>query len=82
MADVVKSETVLSLEQEFTDGDTRTITIDNPKSTITAADILAVETYNQQHQVLIGDKTGAAFLYFKKARVIDKSTTELDLTPQ
>lgn len=81
MADIIKTSNVLSLEQEFTDGDTRTITLDNPKASITAADINAVGTYNQANQVLVGDKTGAAFLRFKKAVKIVKSTTYLDLTP-
>ena len=81
MADVSKTKNVLSLEQEFTDGDTRTLNLDNPSPTITAAAINAVGAYNKLYQCTKGDKTGANFLRFKSAKIVVGSTTYLDLTP-
>ena len=80
MADKVTSKTVLSLGAEFTDGDTRTITLDNPKNGLTAEDILA--TTNGAKAVLIGDKTGAPFLRWATAKKISATTTYLDLTEE
>ena len=42
MADTIKSSNELKLEAGFYDNDTRTITLENPKSNLTKADILAV----------------------------------------
>lgn len=81
MADVIKTKNTLSIEQEFTDGDTRIINLDNPASTISAAAINAVGAYCKANKCTIGDKAGADFLRFKSARITRGSTTYLDLTP-
>lgn len=78
MADIVKTSTVLALVAEFTDGDDRTITIDNPANNLTAQRINALNTYASG--VLIGDKDSAAFQRFKSAKTKTVSTTYLDLT--
>lgn len=57
MADVVKTQNVLSLVAAFTDGDDRTINLDNPVANVSASAIKAVGTLAKS--VLIGDKAGA-----------------------
>ena len=74
MADVSKVSSVLSLEMEFADGDTRTINLDNPKATVTAAGINSLGAYAAENGLVIGDKAGAAFTRFKSAKTINKST--------
>lgn len=69
----------LKLVASFVDGDTRTISYPNPKSTITAEQINALNA--SASAILIGDKLGAQFSIFKEAEIVDKTVTELDLTP-
>lgn len=78
MADVTKTTKVLSLVAEFTDGDDRTLNLDNPKNDLTATQINALNTYASG--VLIGDKDSADFQRFKSAKVKTSSVTYLDLT--
>lgn len=78
MADIVKTSRILALGAEFTDGDDRTLNLENPISGISAADINNLSTYASG--VLIGDKDGAEFLRFKFAKVINRTVTKLDLS--
>lgn len=80
MADVTKTTKNLSLVAEFTDGDDRTITLDNPVNGLSAADINALNV--PAANVLIGDKDQADFLRFKSAKVKTSTVTYLDITPQ
>lgn len=80
MADKSTTTRELKLVAGFVDGDERTITYPNPKSTITAAQIEALNSLAAD--VLIGDKYGAPFNMFLDAEIVDKMTTKLDLTPQ
>ena len=86
MADVIKTKNVLSLVAEFADGDDRTINLDNPSTLISAAGTSAatainnVGTYAKNNSVLIGDKDGASFVKFKSAKVVETTTTVLDLS--
>ena len=77
MADTVTTSLELKIIAGFTDGDERTLTFSDPKSTITAADINALNA--SASSVLIGDKYGAPFLMMKDAEIVDKTTTKLDL---
>lgn len=79
MADIVKQKNTLSLEMEFTDGDTRTVNFDNPKTTLAAAQINSLGSFAAENNLVIGDKTGADFLRFKTAKVTRGTTTYLDL---
>lgn len=79
MADITKTKGTLQLVAEFTDGDDRTITVDNPKATLTAAEINAVSAYAKTNNILIGDKAGADFSRFKSAKKIAQTTKYLDL---
>ena len=78
MADVTKTTKVLSLVAEFTDGDDRTLNLDNPISGISTANISELSTYASG--VLIGDQDQAAFQGFKSAKVINRTVTKLDLS--
>lgn len=82
MADVQKETATLSLVAEFADDDTRTITLENPVSGISASAINALGAAAKNGNVLIGDKAGAAFTRFKSAKKKSTVTTNYDLTPQ
>lgn len=71
----IKSKSEIVLTAEFTDEDTRTITQENPKSDITAADIASITS--AAAGVLIGDKQGAPFARFKAPVRRDTTTTEI-----
>ena len=80
MADIVKSTNVLSIVQSFTDGDDRTFTIDNPKASVTAAEINDLSDYMRANNIVLGDKAGADFSLIKSAKIISGTTTYFDLT--
>lgn len=77
MADISKNTSTLTLVAEFTDGDDRTINLDNPKNGLTASVINACASYAPG--VLIGDKYSSDFYRFKSAKVTKRRTTYLDL---
>lgn len=72
---VVETEK-LSVVAEFTDNDTRTITIDNPKATIESSEVQALQT--SAAKVLIGDLNGAAFSRLKSIDRIRDIKTYLE----
>ena len=74
----IKNTSSISLVTEFSDEDTRTINIDNPKSDITTAMLASVQSAMQG--VLIGDKTGATFTRIKTATRKNTTTTEIVFT--
>ena len=78
MADKTTTSLELKLVAGFVDGDERTISYPNPKSTITAAQIEALNA--SASSVLIGDKYGAPFNMFLDAEIVSKTTTKLDLS--
>lgn len=77
MADKVKDSYQLKLVAGFADGDERTISYENPRDNITAADINALNSIAAD--VLIGDKYGAAFQQFKDAAIVTTTQVDLDL---
>ena len=79
MADKTKTTKQLKLVAGFSDGDDRTISIDNPKASISAADINALKT--DAIAVLQGDKTGATMTGWRDAKVVEATTVYLDITP-
>ena len=80
MADKTTVTKELKIVAGFVDGDERTLSFSDPKSTITAADIEALNA--SASSVLIGDKYGAPFNMFLDAAIVNKVVTEFDLTPQ
>ena len=80
MADTVKTTKALKIVAGFSDGDERTISIDNPSATVSAAAIKALDSLAAG--VLIGDKYGAQFTTFKDAGIYETTTVYLDVAPQ
>lgn len=81
MADTVTTASTLTLTAGFSDGDDRVITLDNPKVNPAASDIISLGAFCRAHELLIGDKAGAAFTHFKTAKKQSRTVTKLDLTP-
>ncbi len=80
MADTIKSSNELKMEFGFYDNDTRTVTLENPKSTLAKADILSVAALAASTQPIIGDKGGAAVVGINSAKIYEKTVTQLDLS--
>ena len=80
MADVVKTARNLIFETVFVDGDTRSITLKNPRSDISQSEITAFNTFLQENNMLIGDKDGATFGRIKKVTRRETTTTYLDIS--
>ena len=76
MADTTSTTKTFTAVAEFTDGDNRSISIDNPRDGITWEN---VETLNQYAaNVLIGDKQGARFSRFSSAKITNRYTLTID----
>ena len=80
MADTIKSSNELNLVFGFYDNDTRTVTLDNPKPNLTAADIKGVETFAKTNYPIIGDKGGARVTSIQSAKITEKTSINLDLS--
>ena len=86
MADIITNKVVLQNVMGFVDGDTRTITIVNPADSIAAGDATAAAAvqawadYAKDNELLIGDKQGAQLEEILSSKVIDGTTTVLDLS--
>ena len=70
-------ETKLVLLAGFVDEDDRSISLQNPVSGLTQANIESA--LNPYAHVLIGDKYQAAFSRFKSAKYVETVTTKYDL---
>lgn len=79
MADIIKNKDELKIENYFVDGDTRTITLKNPKDTIAQADILSLQSFMQSTNIIIGDRSGATFGRINKATKVIKQQIDLDI---
>lgn len=80
MADITKTTNKLSILTSYSDGDTRTITLDNPKASIAASEIDSLNSFIADNNLLIGDKNGASFAGITEARVVTTTTKYLDLS--
>lgn len=79
MADTIKSASELLIECAFRDGDTRTITLNNPRNDLSDSDIENLEEFISGNLVIIGDREGAEFWKVKRAFIRNTTTTYLDL---
>lgn len=80
MADKQNVSSTLTMVAEYADGDDRTINLDNPNTAINLAQgVVNLGNYCKTNQVIVGDKTGAAFTRFKSAKVVNKTVTKFDL---
>jgi len=80
MADRTKTANELVIECRFLDGDTRTITLRNPRSNVSATEIQNLETFMQTENIIIGDRAESDFLKINKAVKRETTTTYLDLS--
>ena len=76
MTIVVVPERILKVEYYFVDGDTRTQTINNARSDVTATEIRELQTMIRENNLLIGDKNQATFGKISKATFIGRATTK------
>lgn len=79
MADTVSYSNELKIEALFVDGDTRTMSVKNPKANIAQSDIASLNAFMQANNILVGDKYGGRFGRIDTASVVNKSTVTLDL---
>ena len=82
MADVVKTSRSLIIENVFVDGDTRSLTLKNPRSDITESQITDLNSFLQETNILIGDKDGATFGRIRKVTRRSSTTTYLDISDE
>lgn len=80
MADTIKTAQHLIIETVFVDGDTRSITIKNPRSDISQSEIAELNSFMQESNILIGDKDGSTFGRIKKVTRRNSTTTYLDIS--
>lgn len=79
-ADTVTSSSTGNLVLKFYDGDTRTLSVDDPRSDLTATEINAFVDVLKQTQPLIGDETGASIVGADKFTIVDKTDVKFDLS--
>lgn len=83
MADTTTTTQELLIDTLYIDGDTRRVTMKNPRDDITEQEILELETLilnGGQSTLLVGDKTGAPFRRINKVTARATTTLTLDLT--
>lgn len=78
-ADTITSSEVLQIKNTFTDGDTRTIDVPDPRDDVSASDITELETWILANNALIGDKDGAPFAYVDSAIIVETNRVKLDI---
>lgn len=69
-------EQILKVELYFVDGDTRTQTINNARTDITAQEIQELQTLIRQGNTLIGDKDHSTFGKIRRAIHLTRGTTK------
>ena len=80
MADTVTRTESLKIDNLFVDGDTRIITLKNPKQNITTSDITALQTFMQANNVIIGDSYGGTFGRINQVTRVTEQRTVVDLS--
>jgi len=80
MADVEKVTNELKIDNLFVDGDTRVLTLKDPRSDITQADIADLNSFLQANQVIEGDKNQGAFARIATVTRVRKRRIVHDLT--
>lgn len=80
MADVSSTSETLKIENYFVDGDTRTITLKNPKQSITTSDIEELQAYMRANNIIVGDKMAGTFGKISTVKRVSETKTYLDFT--
>ena len=82
MADVTKTSRSLIIENVFVDGDTRSVTLKNPRLDISESQITDLNNFLQETNILIGDKNSATFGRIRKVTRRNSTTTYLDISDE
>lgn len=77
--DTIKTSASLVIECVFNDGDTRTITLKNPRSDISSTDIENLDSFMIENHIIIGDRDSSDFRKIRKAAIRNTTTSYLDL---
>ena len=81
MADIVKTTSTLNMQLQFTDGDDRTLAVDNPDTSKNLVSLVNdLSSFIKTNQIVKGDKAGATFSKIGSAKILNKTVTVLDLT--
>lgn len=80
MADIRTDTESLKIEGLFVDGDTRMITLKNPKPNITTSEIKELETFMQANNVIIGDRYSGTFGRIESVTRVTEQRTAIDLS--
>lgn len=80
MADTIKTSAELKIDNYFVDGDTRMITLKNPKAEITNSDIEELQSFLRANNVLIGDKVGGTFGKISSVTRVIQTRTAMDIS--
>ena len=78
--DTITTKSTLQNVIEFADGDTRTINIDDPLDSITAADVQAWADFIVDNQIILSDKSGALPTGIKSSKKLDATATKMNFT--
>ena len=79
MADTRTITDQLKIENYFVDGDTRTITLKNPKTNISQEEIQELQTFMHANNIIVGDKMGATFGKIMTVTSVRKTRIDLDI---
>ncbi len=79
MADKIKETYALKIKFGFADGDTRNVSLDNPKSDLQASEIHSLSNFIKENNLLIGDKYGADSAGILTADIVESTKITLDI---
>lgn len=80
MADISYTTETLKLDLLFVDGDTRTLTLKNPKRNISTSEIENLQTFMQTNNIVVGDREGGTFGRIDAVTRITENKTSLDFS--
>ena len=80
MADVSTESAILKIKNYFVDGDTRTITLKNPKGNITTSDIEDLQAFMRTNNIILGDKVQGTFGKIEEVVKTHERKTYLDFS--
>ena len=79
MADTRKETYALKIKLGFADGDTRNVSLDNPRNDLQASEIHELSNFIKNNNLLLGDKYGADSAGILTADIVQSAKTTLDL---
>lgn len=80
MADSYSIAQTVKFDFKFVDGDTRTLTMKNPKAEITTSEITDLQNFMQTNNIIIGDKAQGTFGRIDAVTKITENKLHLDLS--